>query len=141
MTLKDIQEKLDLNNKYPGYFTKIIFRVGLLLMVLVFVITFVTNDFTFKSFYVECPKDSPRPCVNPFYFCNADTVITDEPCPVKNPLEVCAKGYCRDQLLFPGNYIGEKPNLMYRLSYSLLMAILAVTFVVNHLWYVWRQKH
>ena len=48
-SLRDIEERLDITKKHPGYINKNIFRVGFLIIILLFIASAWQEDFDFSQ--------------------------------------------------------------------------------------------
>jgi hypothetical protein len=64
--IKEIENKLDINNKYPNYANKKIFWLGFI--ILIFFIGFMLYNYGLEDrIYIEC--DSKLGCKNPYIYC------------------------------------------------------------------------
>lgn len=131
-TLKEFQQSIDLNNKFPNYFNKWIFRTSIFIMIL-FTIFIYASEGTLSFKYAECDKDTP--CVNPFYVCQQQDF---ENCLIETPKEIksiCDAGSCENKFLQPHEVIGYKPA-WYILNYNFIIILIGLSaFLFNHLYY------
>lgn len=140
MSLKEIQEKLDLNKKLNGYFNKAIFRSCVVVLILFTVFTLWSNGWEYRFIYAENPTSQLK--LNPFYVCDNSTTkleliltpLSDcipEPIPkVLKP--ICEAGGCK-QYLEPYEIVGNKPNFLAKYYNAFSMLFVALAFIINHL--------
>jgi hypothetical protein len=141
--LKELQEALDLTKKFPGYFDKRIFRFAIGFMIM-FTLILIFYEGRINFVYASCPDNSKEDCVNPFYICNAqeekNPLLTYDCVPIeqlpKQIKELCLKNNtCEQRFLVPGQTIGDKPSF-FVLNYNFIcLLIVALAFLLNHLYY------
>jgi hypothetical protein len=98
-----------------GYkFDRLIFKIGLVVMVLLFFSAWLTEGggFLDKRFYMKCPENTPK-CLNPLY-------------------GQCDEYYCQNEYLMPGDEIGSKPGWFFRNFLVIMIVVLIFTFGINH---------
>ena len=113
-TIKKIKESVDLSKAFR--INKIVFRIGLGVILLLFALSVMTDGFqVIKGVkYLECPEDSEG-CMNPFY----------------DPLSVVCDEFTCDPELEPGEILGVKPGWLSRNLQSLIFLILFLTILSN----------
>ena len=78
MTLKEIEDKLDLKKKFPNYFDKRIYRTLTIILFVLFIFSLYLNNWQIINVELKC--ESEEKCFNPFYPCANPHFI--EKCPV-----------------------------------------------------------
>lgn len=136
----------------PNYFNKYIFRIGFLLIAVLLLYDFTLNNYSFTSYYVECPEDKIY-CINPIHLCSAQphkeesssvggfTVYTlntfEYTCyDTKDdiPRNGCPDNICEQFYLRPGEKHGRKDALT-QYGNVIVFALLGLAFAANHLYY------
>lgn len=150
---KKLSEKLRINNYFPNYINKWVFRVYFVIIALVLSAIIYQNGGLTSSFYLECPQDAVK-CINPFYKCRPGRDKSNEGfydpynpkgdgfyCFEDTRQEYCDKGLCEKEYLLGGEYIGNKPSPLYEWFYFILLGGLILAFMLNHLIYKkgWRR--
>lgn len=124
MGIKKILDKIDLSKKYPKYFNKWIFRGAFILILILGIFVFITNDFSLNHAWAECPEDAKtRRCTNPYHdlFCDGSEL-------------------CMNEFILPGETIGYKPTSSYQGFDDFAIFILIAAGMLNHILYRWGQK-
>lgn len=104
------------------YIDKRIFRVAFILLFLLIIIAFGSNDWEFKtSVYVSCASQEPF-CENPYYDYE---LLYNKPCP--------HKGLCDQEILYGGESYGKKPSVWFSAYLGLTILIILFAFVMNHI--------
>lgn len=149
--LNQLHNKINLNKLFPNYFNKNIFRGVIILLIIFTIYVYVSEGYTLKFVYAECPEDSLRDCNNPFYICpvsgeyniynyERDDCIINETIP-KEVRPLCNAGACNNEYLKPGEIIGNKPSF-FVLNYNLICLLLVgMAFLTNHLYYKYRVTY
>jgi hypothetical protein len=136
--LKQINNKLDLNKKYPNYFNKLILRLFFGLGLLFCAVLLLIYGFTNWT-YIECLNNPLGVCKNPFVYCKADSIIKPSECKFYNSVE-CVGVNCDKEVIKVGEIIGQKPPAIVNNSILIFILIITFGFGVNHLNYIWRVK-
>jgi len=138
----------DLQKRFPNYFTKWIFRSGVLVMVILFFYIMFLNNFNLQQHpYISCPENSAMPCKNAFYQCNQNITIdyTKLQAEVINCKQIkelgCNNGICDKEYLQAGEVVGTPPLKIIKLFPLLVFSIILICFIVNHLIYIRGKKH
>lgn len=129
--LTEISNALDLTKKYPGYFHKRIFRMGIFSCVILLGLVAYTNNFTINFIYAECKET--QPCSNPFYACTLDDMMQGKTCMNEENIPAVMKQYSSIEYLQPGEVIGTKPNFLANYFSFFCILIMASCFGVNHI--------
>lgn len=150
--LKVWQDKADLNKRFPGYFIKPIFRLGLLISFFFFIlISFGARENFFSGYVsVACPADSGAGCSNTYAVCLKGSL--DERrglvCPSSDRLNsLCSKhgNLCESKYLRPGEVAGSVAPWAVRNAWTITLMPLILAFIVNHVFYsvsrIWRTRH
>lgn len=136
-----LQQRLDLKNKYPGYFRVHVFRIAFILIVLIFGLSLYTNNWNFHFVYAECPIEDNQTCLNPFYACKDPIEQTEVSCLYPRPSYCSKYEVCDYRLMYPGQTLGIKPNLLVQYMEELIVSILLLSFAINHILYKTRGKY
>lgn len=135
-------EKLDLTKRFPGYFTKWVFRAGFIIMALVFLFVWGADGFSFDPHVtVECDPHGDR-CLNALYVCsqvNYDPFYLErlsnhriENCDGVEKLCRRNPRLCEVEWLEPGEVLGEPLSFP---SSPFLIMMFSLMFAANHgLW-------
>jgi len=138
-----MNNSLDLNKKFPNYFNKLIFRLCVLTIVLLFAITIYLFGVNQK---VSISCNDKTPCVNPLYKCShppqtfsADFLALENTCDIllKYNWSTAEKNKLQLQ---PGEVIGEPPPFIIKHLTTLVFIIIFLSFGINHLFYLRRKK-
>ena len=125
--IKDFFGKIDLGKKYPNYFNKKIFRGSMIIIVVLFVVAFILNDYSLSSAYISCSNKSLGGCENPLY-------SKDKSAPYcRSVPEICQK-----ESIAPGETIGKNPSFLVKYFASITLLITVSAFVINHI--CWEKK-
>ena len=136
--INKLADKINLDKKYPGYFNKLIFRLGFVVILFLFTITMYIEDFDFSNkIYVTC--NSKLPCANTFYDCKHKLFVVSN-CEYINSLN-CPHNLCNIKQIMPGQTIGDKPSFLYRNFFAFTITIIFATFAINHNLYFYRRKN
>lgn len=114
---------LDLNEIFPGYIKKSVFRGVVFIMILFTIFVYVSNDYHLSFKFLSCPDDSPIPCEY--------TNITEEN---KNDINIPVS------YLQPGETIGNVPNFWAEWYNTICLIFVFFGFIINHLLYYKRSK-
>jgi len=111
---------------FPGYVVnKVIFRVALFVVLLVFISIGSSYGWDFSSYYhVSCPVDNPAPCINPFYGATGDL------CP---DLMLCSIEYFN-----AGDVYGDDFPFIVKSFKFLIFIIFGFSLCLNH--YLYNKK-
>jgi hypothetical protein len=138
--LKEIEEKLDLNKKFPGYFSRRwIFKLGMLIIFLYFFNVAYENDFNFENnYYQKCDNDAG--CFNLYYECTTSPIkaitILGANCDAVLKLK-CKYTECFDDYLSYGETVGkENPTESF---INFMIVVLLLCFAINHI--IWKVKY
>lgn len=103
-------------------------HIGFFIWLLFFAITFVTNGYEFSKVSVDCPAYLTLDCSNPFYY---------NPNGLNEPglKEFCEKNIelCEPATIKPGQYLGEKPNVLMAYFNHFSIFILLITLIFAYL--------
>ena len=121
---RQFKDALDLSKSKEHKIHKPIFRIALFLIFALFVSCVLIDGFSVitGSYYAYCPDDQVYPCKNPFY---------DDKSPI------CLNYSC-DELLYPGESIGEEPSFLSSYFFFFVLIILILAVVSNKIY--WRGK-
>jgi hypothetical protein len=112
---------LDLNKIFPDYIEKNTFRVGILLMILLFGFTLWSNDWEYKFSYAYCPEGTGDGCL----VATGETVYNDV-------TGIPEQEYIH---LFPDSYHGTPPNNHAKRFNSRALFIVLFSFMINHFYH------
>lgn len=146
MKIKEILEELDVQKKFPGYFTKNVFRFFFIFFFLLMFLAYSMNDYKEYSTYFECPQEAQKPCRNPYYICqDGEYEENMRPCItfVKGKFlinQIKKENISKIKYIAQGRSIGEKANVLIEYGYFLLFLNIFLAFVVNHVLYIVRRK-
>jgi len=140
--LKKIDSAFHINNIYPKYITKRVFQVAFLLIIGQLIHIAYVDKLDFKPHaYIEC-KNTLN-CPNPFYYCQNETSIFIDymfiDCEPYNKVN-CVDGVCSKEVLEPKELLGKKPSELYKRFTLDITIFLFISFLINHLIYVWRSR-
>jgi len=129
-----------INNFYPNYINKWLFRFAFFCIILSFLHIAYLNDFDFSTHaYIKC--NSNFKCSNPFYAClNQSHVFMDFTlinCKPYNKIN-CADGVCLNKSIDPNSYLGVEPFNFHVQFLTEIFFIIIIAFAINHLNYVLR---
>jgi len=145
-SLKKKFGKYSMQNKFPGYFNRNVFRGAALCMLLLLIGVFVQQGFDFGAgISVSCSESSTQPCQNPVYDCGlADTAEELQLAPFCNIFGtldaerpdawVCSIAPCDKPYLQPGESYTNAGWLL-RHGIALLSLIIFLAFLVNAMFY------
>jgi hypothetical protein len=119
-----LSKKIDLKEKYPGYFTMNIFRLAGLLVLGFLIYTLYLNNWSIYNIDIKCNYGD---CPNQFYM-NEST-----------PKWICDKGLC-DNATFQGGFRYGRTDYAYKNQYAIFWGILGLAILLNHLWYCIKNK-
>src|SRR6056297_277714 len=116
MKIKEILEEFDVQKQFPGYFKKNVFRFFFIFFFLLMFFAYSMNDFKGYSTYFECPKESQKPCRNPYYICQEEYDDNMKPCVtgVKGKYlikQIQEQNISKIKYITQGTAIGQKPNV------------------------------
>lgn len=111
---------LDINELFPGYFNKNVFRGVIIVLFLLATFTMYSNDWQISFNYVECPVDVLTGCD---FLTYSNSSLSLENIHLK-----------------PGEILGSKPNNDFYAFPSRSKALVFLGFVFNHLYYFFRSK-
>jgi hypothetical protein len=112
-----VSNPFDLSKKFPNYsFDKRVFRVGFLIILLLWFVVYWSNGFVNEFVLHYCPESSMS------QFCLVDSEDRYD-----------------GLLLCRGCSVGSMPNSLYFLFYPLMFIILLCCFLFNHFLF-WRRK-
>jgi hypothetical protein len=129
---KKIQDKLDMSKRFPGYFSKWIFRSAVAIC-LIIAVGFVMKYGIHGQLYLHCDSEY-IPCENPLWQCLYGNVI-QQPLECDKITRFCDKYPCEQQYLQPGESYGQDPDIMMSAFRYLVIAVMILAFAVNHVWY------
>jgi hypothetical protein len=136
---KDLLPGLNLRKKFPGYFNMWIIRGMWVILLVLVVAEYQSNNGSFSSIYVEC-KD-PKGCLNPFYECPPEYndiqkqyMLPGKICTTERIF--CENDMCKKERLEYGEKYGRKG-----LGWEAVLVLLLSGFSLNHLVYLWSKKH
>ena len=135
--IKEIKDKLDLSKRYPNYFNKKIFRIGVAFLFLYIFILLINFGFGASWNYINC--DNPSGCINPYIECDNSVWVVDPTCEYYkfNP---CKGLNCDTYMIEYGDYIGEKPPFIVKFGDDIIFSIIMLTILFNHINYMrWRK--
>lgn len=132
--------KLDLNNLFPGYFNKTVFRVASGFIVMLLVTVFFLHGASTNVYY-ECPAGGAD-CPNLLYTCNQEVFagpLLGVDC--QDSEFICSEWpeLCEQEIIPAGSSIGVAPPGIINNFWYFILIILLSAFVVNHLLF-WRNK-
>lgn len=146
MSLKDdldrLAAKMDMTERFPGYFNKWVFRAGLIFMVLLLGVVAYTDELGVKPrLYLECPADTVLGrCDNPFFaktncmMGSCDDLMLIRECHApKEYADLCNKEY-----FVAGETYGTKPSWLQSNFIMIGLLVVVLCFAINHLLY-WRR--
>lgn len=135
MSLRDdldrLADKISLPKRFPGYFSKWVFRVAILIMVILMGVVAYTDKLGVEQrIYLSCPNNSNvnGRCVNPFYGLG---------CIAQIPAEY--GDLCSKEFFLPGETYGEPPSWLQSNFVMIGFGVVALAFLVNHLLF-WRRS-
>jgi len=140
--LKKLNTIFYINNVYPNYINKWLFRFAFFCIVLLFLNVAYLNNFDFSTHaYIKC--NSEFKCSNPFYACqNQSSVFLDFSyidCEPYNKIK-CADGVCSFKFISPNSYLGVAQSSLYVEFFQNVIIIVSLTFIINHIFYLLRCK-
>jgi hypothetical protein len=155
--LNDKLSFLNLSKKYPNYFTKSIFRLGLVLMVLIICYNFYLNDFSMTNIVLDCPASAMGgKCLNPAYDCQNDLIadnilLTFNLTQIKpldhsscvfytsdQRLSYCSVLPCDKRYLDAGEHYG-RTDVFVDHSVEFFILIIIFCFILNHGYYIFTK--
>ena len=127
------------NKRYR--FEKLVFRI--VVIILVIYVMVVGMFYGIKTnYYINCPKESLTPCVNPIAHCrNLDDMAylfygCDD---YKNFIQKCDSDLnstiCNQEIIQQGSYVGNLPPIFIRSAHLIFLIIIVLGFIFNHLIY------
>lgn len=132
-----LNKKLDLKERFPGYFEPKIFRCAFIVLFLLLIIMFSMYGIK-QSANLSCP-DYARPCLNMLYYCEH---------PEAKPFDIVvyncddAKKLCHEypalcdvEFIPPGETIGNSIPWLIKNYILLFIAVLALAFLLNDIRY------
>lgn len=132
--------KFSLSKKYPGYFTRGVFKFFALLMFLFVVATFWQQGWTLNAVEISCPIDSRGNCQNPVYDCTlpgaTDSVsfCSKFELHTKPQAWVCDIAPCDKPYLTPGESYSNAGWLIQH-GIEVIVLLILSAFLVNALIY------
>lgn len=131
---RELDSKINLGKKFPGYFNKWVFRfmvVGILFVVL---LTCQSMNWDFsRHYYVYCP--GPTKCENVFYQCTSLDCLVSGKQKLSCPVGFEADSLCTQQFIFPGGYVGVPPSWLGFNAWWIDLVLVVLAVVLNHLFY------
>lgn len=119
---KKQKSPLDVNDLFPGYFNKWIFRSVIFFMILFTLFVYVENGGQLKFDYIICPEETIKFCE---YY----------------PLNYTGNPYDQEPILMqPGETIGTPPSFFARNYNRICLLMVLFGFLSNHLFYFMRTK-
>ena len=147
---KEIESGLDLSKRFPDYFNKWVFRVMLLVVASLFLLTFQSEGNMLFNVWAVCPNTSETPCENPFYLCsNIDfskvSIFDEVNCFPDDALDwkveqICENDNCNKRYLQPGEVIGNPPNKNSSSFFIRVICIIEIAFAINHMVFLFRRE-
>lgn len=134
---KELQNKLDLKKKFPGYFNMWIFRCAFIFLLVVFCFGVYIDGFSPEPYYT-CPEGGPR-CENILYWCTQEyNILMDMKIQDCGDAEyICNKWeyLCTFEYLLPGESVGHKPSFISAHTVDIFFVTIIFAFGLNHLLY------
>lgn len=151
---KELEDGLDLSKRFPGYFNKWVFRIMLLVVASLFLITFQSEGNMLFNVWAVCPDNASEPCLNPYYLCSNINVSYDsynvffkeaEVCFPDEALnwkveQICENNNCNKRYLQPGEVIGNPPNKNSSSFFIRVICIVGIAFAINHMIFLFRRE-
>lgn len=110
---KKKRSPFDVNDLFPGYFKKNVFRGVVLVLVLFIFFVYVSNDFKISFKFISCAEDNLAPCS-----------YEDELGDIR--------------YIAPGEFVGHLPNAWARHYNKISLLLVALGFLFNHAYYFLR---
>lgn len=126
-----------MKDKYKDYFNKKVIRYMALSIFVLVAITFLSSA---NSLYLECPKESNTPCINPLYDCKYNPNINNANFCNKIKDVECKDNLCEVQYLQQGEFLGEQPKHLQTFMPNYIVLIMIISFIINHIIYTKKQR-
>lgn len=136
---------MDLKRKFPGYFSKTVFRLAVLLLVVVALIAAHQSGWKLNTVHLECPE-SVTVCENPYYVCGTDPGeginfqipfqgIGSPECQKSVQSWICEQIPCNRKYLYGGESYGTKAPFLIQHFKIIALLVLVGAFAINHILY------
>lgn len=153
--IEELQNKMDLKKKYPGYFTnttKWIINISFFFILLLVGINYYLDGNSFVSFSFSCNTNDNSSCLNPFYDCTKVNTnysqaylltvggkcnMAEMPSDIK--AKICETGICDKEYVPNGFFVGRK-DFFAKYSLHLGLLLLAFAFILNHIIFIRNMK-
>jgi len=141
--LKKLNTALYINNHFPNYINKWVFRIAFLLIFSQFIYIASVLEFDFSPHaYIECKSN--QPCQNTFFECQNKTEIFQDfmivDCEPYNKVN-CVDEVCSKPILEPFEILGNKPPKEYDQFKFNVFILIMFAFIINHFIYlIWGKK-
>ena len=133
---KKSKSPLDLNELFPGYFNKWVFRSVIIIMLIFTVFVYASND-GLKFEYIYCPEDAETFCK---YYPKHNISDDGNVVGVSGVTGIINTSYNFSRssnqefiILQPGEHMGKIPNFWARHYNSLCLRFVLMGFLINHL--------
>ena len=141
-----MKNPLDLNEKYPGYFNKTVFRAGIILITFFAIVLMLMNGIQ-NQYYIMCDVNNIQPCKSILYACaNPPEPLTMEYYNIRDTCNSILKHNWSNteknkEFLQPGEVLGNPPPTIVKHSLDIILIMLVLMFIINHIIYKRKKKN